>query len=79
MARGLTTAVKNALADTPTFCNLVYLGFSTPVRQTPLANPMPSFVVINMRGSFNFNRVSVSKASLPINSPAGVITDTISF
>ena len=34
MARGLTTAVKNALADTPTFCHLVYLGFSTPVRKT---------------------------------------------
>ena len=34
MSRGLTTAVKNALADTPTFCHLVYLGFSTPVRKT---------------------------------------------
>ena len=34
MARGLTTAVKNALAATPTFCHLVYLGFSTPVRKT---------------------------------------------
>ena len=34
MARGLTTAVKNALADTPTFCHLVYLGFSTPIRKT---------------------------------------------
>ena len=34
MARGLTTAVKNALAATPTYCHLVYLGFSTPVRKT---------------------------------------------
>ena len=34
MARGLTTAMKNALAATPTFCHLVYLGFSTPVRKT---------------------------------------------
>jgi len=34
MSRGLTTAVKNALADTPTFCHIVYLGFSTPVRKT---------------------------------------------
>jgi len=34
MTRGLTTAVKNALAGTPTYCHLVYLGFSTPVRKT---------------------------------------------
>ena len=34
MARGLTTAMKNALADSPSFCHLVYLGFSTPVRKT---------------------------------------------
>ena len=34
MARGLTTAVKNALAGTPTFCHLIYLGFSTPIRKT---------------------------------------------
>ena len=34
MTRGLTTAVKNALADTPTYCHLVYLGFATPVRKT---------------------------------------------
>mgnify|MGYP003133274530 FL=1 len=34
MSRGLTTAVKNALAGTPTFCHLVYLGFATPVRKT---------------------------------------------
>ena len=34
MTRGLTTAVKNALAGTPSFCHLVYLGFSTPVRKT---------------------------------------------
>ena len=34
MTRGLTTAVKNALSDTPTYCHLVYLGFATPVRKT---------------------------------------------
>ena len=34
MTRGLTTAVKNALAGTPTFCHLIYLGFSTPIRKT---------------------------------------------
>ena len=34
MARGLTTAVKNALAASPSFCHLVYLGFGTPVRKT---------------------------------------------
>ena len=34
MTRGLTTAVKNALAGTPSFCHLVYLGFATPVRKT---------------------------------------------
>ena len=34
MARGLSTAMKNALAGTPSFCHLVYLGFSTPVRKT---------------------------------------------
>ena len=34
MARGLTTAVKNALAATPTYCHLIYLGFATPVRKT---------------------------------------------
>ena len=34
MTRGLTTAVKNALAATPTYCHLVYLGFATPVRKT---------------------------------------------
>jgi len=34
MARGLTSAVKTALAASPTFCHLVYLGFGTPVRKT---------------------------------------------
>ena len=34
MARGLTSAVKTALAASPTFCHLVYLGFATPVRKT---------------------------------------------
>ena len=34
MTRGLTTAVKNALAASPTYCHLVYLGFATPVRKT---------------------------------------------
>ena len=34
MARGLTTAMKNALAGTPSFCHLIYLGFSTPIRKT---------------------------------------------
>ena len=34
MARGLTSAVKTALAATPTYCHLVYLGFATPVRKT---------------------------------------------
>ena len=34
MSRGLTSAVKTALAGTPTFCHLVYLGFATPVRKT---------------------------------------------
>ena len=34
MARGLTSAVKTALAASPTYCHLVYLGFATPVRKT---------------------------------------------
>ena len=34
MARGLTVAVKNALAASPSFCHLVYIGFATPVRKT---------------------------------------------
>ena len=34
MTRGLTTAVKNALAASPSFCHLVYIGFGTPVRKT---------------------------------------------
>ena len=34
MTRGLTSAVKTALAATPTYCHLVYLGFATPVRKT---------------------------------------------
>ena len=34
MARGLTSAVKTALAASPSFCHLVYLGFGTPVRKT---------------------------------------------
>jgi len=34
MARGLTSAVKTALAASPSFCHLVYLGFATPVRKT---------------------------------------------
>ena len=34
MSRGLTTAVKNALAASPSFCHLVYIGFGTPVRKT---------------------------------------------
>ena len=34
MARGLTSAVKTALAGTPTFCHLVFLGFATPIRKT---------------------------------------------
>ena len=34
MTRGLTSAVKTALAASPSFCHLVYLGFGTPVRKT---------------------------------------------
>ena len=34
MAGGLTSAVKTALAASPSFCHLVYLGFATPVRKT---------------------------------------------
>tara|TARA_B100000427_G_C15450686_1_gene569446 strand:+ start:211 stop:771 length:561 start_codon:yes stop_codon:yes gene_type:complete len=44
MARGLTTAMKNALAGTPSFCHLVYLGFSTPVRKTDNAFTLTSSV-----------------------------------
>ena len=34
MTRGLTSAMKTALAASPSFCHLVYLGFATPVRKT---------------------------------------------
>ena len=44
MTRGLTTAVKNALSGTPSFCHLVYLGFSTPVRKTDNAFTLTSSI-----------------------------------
>ena len=47
MARGLTSAVKTALAASPSFCHLVYIGFGTPVRKTD--NPFD--IVDDIEGS----------------------------
>ena len=44
MARGLTTAMKNALAGTPSFCHLVYVGFGTPLRVTDHIHSLTSSV-----------------------------------
>ena len=47
MTRGLTSAMKTALAASPSFCHLVYLGFATPVRKTD--NPFD--IVDDIEGS----------------------------
>ena len=49
MTRGLTSAVKTALAASPSFCHLVYIGFATPVRKTD--NPFD--IVDDIEGSSN--------------------------
>ena len=81
MARGLTVAVKNALAASPSFCHLVYIGFATPVRKTDNSFTLTSSVEGSSQ-SYNADGIllgvgHVPEANTPIKNSIDIIFSAV--
>jgi hypothetical protein len=81
MARGLTSAVKTALAASPSFCHLVYIGFGTPVRKTDNSFTLTSSIEGSSQ-SYNADGIllgvgHVPESNTPINNSIDIIFSAV--